>query len=154
MRAETKAAGKPPRKDALEKSAGQGFGLSKAQKAAVEQYAVGWATRHYESQGWTVKDVGATHAYDLHGKRDGEELFIEVKGTTPSRRSVVLTANEVELHKSKFPRTALFVVCEVVLTGSMDLPASSGGRALEIKLWLPNDGDLLPMAYKYLLPAP
>ena len=132
---------------------GQGFGLSKPQKDAVEKHAVDMAIRHYRSRGWSIEDVGATRSYDLHGKRDGEDLFIEVKGTTSAGETVVLTANEVKLHESEFPQTALFLVSEVVLTGTKEAPEVTGGKALELSPWSPESSDLQPMAYRYKVPS-
>jgi hypothetical protein len=147
------AAGRPPRKKSSTRNGGQGFGLSKPQKDAVEKRAVAMATSHYEIQGWSVKDVGATHSYDLHCRRDGEELIVEVKGTTSAGRSVILTANEVQVHREKFPHTALFVVSEIVLTGTKEQAEASGGRALELHPWTPSSHDLIPMAFKYVMPS-
>lgn len=147
------AAGRPPQRRAPRRTGGQGFGLSKPQKVAVEKCAVDMARAHYESRGWAVRDVGATHSYDLHCRRGDAELIVEVKGTTSAGRSVVLTANEVQVHVEKFPDTALFVVSEIVLAGSSDEPSATGGKPLELHPWIPNEADLIPMAYKYLVPS-
>lgn len=146
------AAGKSRGRRSSAQGKGQGFGLSKKQKHAVERCSMDQAMEYYRSRGWTVRDVGATRSYDIHATREHEELFIEVKGTTSAGQSVVLTANEVDLHRSKFPQTALFVVSEIALGGSSDAPVASGGNAREIQPWMPGQDDLFPMAYRYVLP--
>lgn len=133
-------------------SNGQGFGLSRQQRDAVEQHAVRIARNHYEGQGWKVKDVGATHSYDLHCLRDDEVMIVEVKGTTSRGRSIILTANEVRIHEEKYPKTALFVVSQISLGGSKEEPTVSGGVAREVHPWLPSSSDLVPMAFKYAVP--
>lgn len=146
------AAGKLPRKRSTTNPGGQGFGLSQGQKVAVERHAVEWATRYYRAEGWVVRDVGATHSYDLHAKRGGEVLHIEVKGTTSAGRSVVLTANEVDWHRSKYPDTALFLVSGILLAGTRENPVASEGSFTEIRPWIPSEHDLVPMAFRYQVP--
>jgi hypothetical protein len=40
------------------------------------------ATAYLEGAGWSVENVSTTRSYDLHARRGGEILRVEVKGTT------------------------------------------------------------------------
>lgn len=135
-------------------STGQGFGLSKAEQDAVEARAMRVALDHYATLGWTVRDVGNTESYDIDAKRGDEHLIVEVKGTTSLGRTVVLTANEVEIHRRQHPNTALFVVHSITLDRCGEKPIASGGTVVEHLPWRPEDEDLAPMAYRYKVPPP
>jgi len=63
----------------------------------VEHAAVDEATRHYESMGYTVEDVGSRKlGWDLtcRSRRDGVRR-VEVKGVAGDGPAVLLTRNEV-----------------------------------------------------------
>lgn len=90
---------------------GQGFSTNAYARKAIEQYAMQKAKTYYEEQGWKVSDVSATHSYDLLYKRDtGDELHVEVKGTTSDSSQILLTANEVRHAQNFYPQVALFVL--------------------------------------------
>jgi Domain of unknown function (DUF3883) len=126
--------------------------LSASERRAVELHAVDVVKRQLEAAGWSVRDVGATHSYDLHCDHvEHGELLVEVKGSTRPLGSIVLTANEVALARAKHPSTALFVVYEIVLSTSGPTPSTSGGAVHEIRPWLPEPGQLEPIAYTYRL---
>jgi hypothetical protein len=125
-----------------------------AERAAIASRAVHVATEVLENEAWSVLDVGATHSYDLHcSGPDGSELFVEVKGTTGPRSSIVLTANEVELARSQYPNTALFVVYGIRLSRNPEGPHAIGGQIHPIRPWRPDDSSLTPTAYSYWLGA-
>ncbi len=87
---------------------GQGFRMDAAARQAIEQHAMQEAINHYEEQGWSVTDISATCSYDLFCKRNkGEELHVEVKGTTSDGQQILLTANEVEHARYRYPNVAL-----------------------------------------------
>ncbi|MCM3487090.1 MrcB family domain-containing protein [Kocuria rosea] len=127
----------------------QGFGLTKPEQQAVERRAVEVATAHYEAQGWKVQDVGDRESYDLRCKREGQRLFVEVKGTTSLGDSVLLTKNEVELHRSEYPRNALAVVHSVILDPRGENPVAHGGELEVTSPWHLADADLTPIAFTY-----
>lgn len=131
---------------------GQGFGLSAAQRRAIEIQAVAVATSHLESDGWVVEDVGATRSYDLHATKGSTYLIVEVKGTTSLGESVLLTHNEVQTHRDNYPNTALMVVKGIALTESNGSPVASGGTLAVHQPWKPEAKDLQPLSFRYVVP--
>ncbi|MGH2914036.1 MAG: DUF3883 domain-containing protein [Solirubrobacteraceae bacterium] len=126
--------------------------LGPAERRAVEERAVAVASELLNSEGWTVRDVGATHSYDLHCTRsDGTLLLAEVKGTTQPLREIVLTANEVEVAQRYHPSTALFVVHGITLTTGENGPQATGGLIHEERPWRPDPDRLRPTTYAYRL---
>lgn len=108
------------------------------------------AQRWLQHEGFTFEDVSATHSCDFVAKRNGEEWVVEVKGTTGGPKSVLLTANEVELHLSRYPRNALLVVHGISL--SEDGVRVEGGELLAIAPWRVESERLAPVCYDYQLP--
>jgi hypothetical protein len=107
--------------------AGQGYGLSKEQKDAVEQRAMLLAADHLLRLGWpTVEDKSRSHPYDLHCIDGRRELFVEVKGTTSGGTSVLLTAGEVQVQRVKYPSNALIIVSGIRLAGAVGSDATEG----------------------------
>jgi hypothetical protein len=90
---------------------GQGYGLSKAERDAVEKRAMALAAEYFVSCNWDARDVSKNHSFDFECTRGREILRVEVKGTTSSGEEIVLTKNEVELARQ--PGYALFVVAEI-----------------------------------------
>jgi hypothetical protein len=130
---------------------GQGFLLSQKVRKCVEDYAVRWAIRHYESEGWSVSDVGAFQSFDLLCSRGQEELRVEVKGTTTPGEGVILTPNEVTHAREQHPKVELFVVAAIVVEHPEDEhPLAIGGAAYVQKEWWPDDSELVPVGYRYL----
>lgn len=134
---------------------GQGFRIGVAERQAIEQYAMRAAKIHYEEQGWSVTDVSVTCSYDLVCKRDNEEeLHVEVKGTTSDGQQILLTANEVEHAKYRYPNVALFVLSDIKIeqTSTGEIRPSGGERHL-LESWNVDDGMLTPLAFSYIVPA-
>jgi hypothetical protein len=134
---------------------GQGFRIGVAERQAIEQHAMQAAKAHYEGRGWSVTDVSATCSYDLFCKRDnGEELHVEVKGTTSDGQQILLTANEVEHARYRYPHVALFVLTNIKIerTSTGEL-RPGGGEKLPIDPWNVGEGTLTPLAFKYRLPT-
>ena len=131
---------------------GQGRLQNSAERDAIEQRAVDLATAHLVGLGYTVKDVGLTKSYDLHATKDGEILYVEVKGTTSPGEQVVLTRKEVEFMTQEHPRTMLIVVRRIDLDRSGSAPVASGGRLEAIHPWLIEPDHLVPISYRYTVP--
>lgn len=130
---------------------GQGFSANQQVKKAVELHAMKAATAHYEADGWQVEDVSATQSFDLRCRRGGEEIHVEVKGTTSSGEEVIVTPNEVR-HARSFPRSTLFVMYEIgVSPGSS--PTTAHGRVRIIDPWLAEEDRLRPVGYTFSVPA-
>jgi hypothetical protein len=129
---------------------GRGYRLNAAERLAIEQHAVRLAREYLEEdeRGFTTTDVGAKESYDIDARKDGQRLFVEVKGTVSAGVEVILTKAEVELHKACYPNTALIVVHSITLQRG-EKPVASGGVLKVISPWSPDDADLTPITYRY-----
>lgn len=125
---------------------------SPQERRAIEQRAVELATRHLKDLGYEVADVGATRPYDLHATRAHEMLFVEVKGSVSSGEEIVLTRNEVELHRKEYPRTMLVVVRRISLDRSTEPLRATGGELVVHHPWAPDPDLLVPLSYSYAVP--
>jgi Domain of unknown function (DUF3883) len=118
-------------------------------RAAVERHAVTRAIDHYESQGFTVKDVGSFESFDLRMTRGTETRHVEVKGSTGPALTVELTAGEVK-NATRHQPTDLYVVRGIVWWREPDgSVATDGGNAQVFSDWTPAPGDLVPTSYQY-----
>jgi len=96
---------------------GAGFG-DPLTNTVVEAAAMGVATEHFSSAGWTVEDVSVQKlGWDLTCTRAGgtEVVRVEVKGVSGDKPSVLLTANELAAAKDH-PGWSLAVVTEALTT--------------------------------------
>jgi hypothetical protein len=144
LEVETVAAGQPQRR-----GAGQGFGLSTAERRVVEMHAIHRARAHLESLQWRVRDVSATKPYDFECKRASEEMIVEVKGTTSIGEQIVLTKNEVAVHRARHPNNALIIVHSITLTRSPGNPSAEGGELVMLSPWEIVESQLRPLAFQY-----
>jgi hypothetical protein len=135
------AAGKRPR--------GQGRRLSAAERQAIELQAMALAIQHFESQGWDVEDVSAYRPFDLRCTRNGEELRIEVKGTTGDGSSVLLTPGEVTHTREFAGHVSLVVVSGILIEGEGADLTANGGELHEIMPWEIIDADLRATGFEY-----
>ncbi len=94
---------------------GQGFGLSQAERRAVELRAMQVAREVYEGAGWEVIDKSSSQPFDLLATKEGAKRFIEVKGTTGQGLSVILTHGEVNHLRCNRESSALVIVSGIVL---------------------------------------
>ena len=123
--------------------------LPQAHKKLIEEHAVEVAITQLKKKGFTnIKDVGKSHSYDIAAKLNGIDYYIEVKGTISLGERVVLTKNEVLLHKQEHPNNALIVVSEINLDRS-EPPSVKGGKVLFISPWKINESDLEALGYDY-----
>jgi len=126
-----------------------GARLSAAENKAIESRAVLVAREHFEQEGYSTEDVGATMSYDVHATKGTKVVKIEVKGTTTRGGAVVLTRNEVDLHRVEHPNNALAVVKNIVLERFADGPVAFGGELVLEMPWKINESGLSPIAYDY-----
>jgi hypothetical protein len=128
-----------------------GYQTNPAVRRAVERYAMGRAMAHYATLGWQITDVSATQPYDLFCLRQrGEELHVEVKGTTSDGSQIVLTRNETTHAKKQYPRVALFILANIQVETQDAAPYEvSGGQAIIHEPWRISDGNLTPLTYLY-----
>ncbi len=128
---------------------GQGWGLDTAAKTAVELRAMRVAEEWLSKEGFVFNDVSSTDSCDFRAQRDGEDWVIEVKGTTGGPKSILVTRNEVALHRMAHPLNALIVVHGIKLR--KDGVSASGGTLLVLSPWLLEDDRLSPTSYEYRL---
>ncbi|MCC8480905.1 DUF3578 domain-containing protein [Streptomyces globisporus] len=126
---------------------GQGFLTTAAERKAIEDRSVLLATKHFQAQGWTVKDVGASKPYDLHLTRGEEKLQVEVKGTTSDGNQVILTRAEVEWQRRFAPHNALVIVHSIGLDRSAKPVKATGGILHCTSPWTIEEDTLTVISY-------
>ena len=137
-----------------QRNSAQGFGLSAPEKKAVELRAMKIVTEWLDNNGYSTEDQSSTQPYDILAQKNGEKTFVEVKGTTSQDPSAILmTANEVDLHKQNKGKTALAIVSSINLVKGSE-PTARGGE-LYIKIgWDIDDWSLTPTAFRVEKPKP
>lgn len=127
-------------------SAGQGFGLSAAERQMVEAHSMDMAHTWLSSNGYTnVRDVHKTHSCDFIATKDSCERHVEVKGTTAGFGKILMTANEVALHKNKHPNNVLIVVHGIELHPMRN--HTMGGTVTALEAWNIESTKLQPLSY-------
>lgn len=118
------------RPTSAQSSSGQGFGLTGPERKLVEDHAMAMAEAWLLAQGYTnIRDVHSSHSCDFMAMYEGTEHFIEVKGTTAGLGKVLLTANEVELHRREHPHNVLIVVYDINL---LETRSKADGGKMEV----------------------
>lgn len=128
---------------------GQGFVSNPEQRKAVERCAMVAAKAYLEDLGFRVEDTSAIKPYDLLARKGGDELFVEVKGTTTAGEEIVLTFNEVEHARQHRTQSVLFILAEVEVHDGSDGPIAVGGTRHVLWPWDVDAGRLAPISYKY-----
>ena len=138
------------------KSSGQGFGLSSAERKAVEQRAMEVVSKEMKKQGWKVEDVHKekNRGYDFIFKKQEKLIYCEVKGTQNSDAKVILTKNEVIAAEKNYPNSALYIVSGIFLDRSKKpVKASLGKLSLKKHPWEitkdVNEKKLVALSYQY-----
>ena len=126
----------------------QGYGLNAKEKRAVELRAMEVADQWLKENGYSTKDTSANQSYDIQATLGKTKIFVEVKGTTsPEPNAILMTANEVELHRKEKGHTALAVVSSIKLTKG-EIPTATGGT-LDMQIgWDIDDWNIQPTAYR------
>lgn len=136
---------------------GQGYGLTHRERQAVERHAMEVVSDLLKGEGYAVEDVSAKQPVDFLAGRDGEIVYVEVKGTTGPPGSVMLTANEVALHRKRWPHNALMIVHSITLERTSESPKASGGAIMQVRPWEIQAAKLRAISFQYVLedePAP
>jgi MrcB-like, N-terminal domain/Domain of unknown function (DUF3883) len=128
---------------------GQGLGLTPKERRLVEERAMEIASEWLDDNGFEWRDVHKNRSFDFLAHKDGTEYVVEVKGTTGSPSSIILTKNEVEVHRTKHPLNMLLLIHGIELTE--DRQRASGGVVHCMHPWEIADTQLQPMSYRYLL---
>jgi hypothetical protein len=130
------------------------FQLPQTHKKLVEEHAIGVAMEVLEKRGFkNIRNVGSTHSYDIAATLNGTHFYIEVKGTISLGEKIVLTKNEVLLHRQEHPNNALVLVSKISLDRN-EPPSASGGEVLFISPWEIRDSDLEALGYDYKVTHP
>lgn len=131
------------------RSSGQGFGLSGAQRKAIELQAMEVARLWLDQAGYTTKDYSANSPFDFLASRDGRDYKVEVKGTTSAvMDAFVMTRNEVYLHISEQGDTILILVSGIGLKSSLEPPIAEGGKIEVFEAWDIREFEVEPIAYR------
>lgn len=135
------------------RKSGQRFGLTAVERRLVELHAMTMAQGWLSDNGFTsVKDVSAKRPTDFEAKKDGVTYCIEVKGTTAGPDTIMLTRNEVDLHRQCSPANVLIVVHSIEL---LEMRRKAAGGQLMAKVgWHIEDGALSPIAFRCSLEWP
>ena len=133
-------------------TSGQGFGLSPAERKAVELFAMRIARKIYEDMGWEVVDTSASQPFDLLATKGELNRYVEVKGTTGGGQAIILTRGEVT-HANHHPKeSALVVVAQIQLNKQEDRWIAEGGTVCVHKdPWTIRESSLEPTQFKYSL---
>ena len=129
----------------------QGFGLSQAERKAVENRAMQVARALYEDTGWELVDMSLSQPFDfLATKGSHKKRFIEVKGTTGEGLSVVLTHGEVNHILNNPATSALVIVSKIILEQKNGKWVAQGGIASTHKdPWKLDIASLYPTQYRF-----
>lgn len=133
------------------RGSGQGFGLTHAERSEIDRRAMFVALEHLRSTGHAVDNVSKNRPYDFVAVKDRREIIVEVKGTTGTLGSILLTANEVAAHQKEHPLNALIVVHSIELDRSANTPRATGGILHVISPWDIEPTALKPLSFQYKL---
>ena len=112
------------------------------------------ARRHYRSLGFEVQDTSSTQPYDYLCTRPGRVLHVEVKGTTGSADSVLITEGERRHALEAFPDVALYVLHSIELAGRHgNRPVASGGIVRRLDPWDIQDCRIETVTARCYLPT-
>jgi hypothetical protein len=98
-----------------------------------------------------ITDTSRNCSYDFQGALNGEEIIVEVKGTTGYGLSVLFTANEIEVHRERHPRNMLVLVHSIDLARDCQPPVASGGIVEVHFPWKIVEEMLRPQTFSYVL---
>lgn len=128
---------------------GQGIGLTAPERKAVELRAMALAVGHLTELGYQCKDTSATESFDLVATIGTTSLKIEVKGTTSDVcDSVLMTKNEVNLHRMEKGKTGLLIVYGIRLKRGLPAPQASGGTVEAMIGWDIDTWRAQPVAFQ------
>jgi hypothetical protein len=131
----------------------QGYGLSAPARKAVEKRAMEVASQFLRSNGYAVRDTSALSPFDFEATLSGARIKVEVKGTTSDRADgILMTANEVELHRREKGNTALIIVSSIRLSEQNGAYSSSGGNVEWLLGWDIDEWSHEPTAFRVIRP--
>lgn len=130
---------------------GQGFGLTHAQRMAVDDHAMSEAHDWLRENGFVkIDDTSKNFPFDFTAYRDETKHLVEVKGTTGPLGAIILTSNELAAQRGAYPKNILIVVYGIALD-KIDNSTSGGTRHI-IQPWLVDGEALTPLSFRYEVP--
>ena len=129
---------------AVARSHGQGFARTAKERKAIEDYSMASAKKYFKKQGWFVEDVSARRSYDLLCTKPSKEQHVEVKGTTTTGQTIILTRSEVEHARDSRNSCTIFILHNIKLMKGK----ASGGKII-ISPWRPKTDHLTPVCFVY-----
>lgn len=127
----------------------QGRGLTAKERQVVELRAMALAIQYLAAKGFESRDTSATDSFDILAKKAGEKLMVEVKGTTSDIcDSVLMTKNEVNLHREHKGSTGLLIVSKIRLSRDNDEPIATGGEVEALLYWDIDEWISEPIAFQ------
>lgn len=131
------------------KRRGQGFSLSSTDRKAIELHAMDLATEWLTKNGYGHSNKSATESYDLLATQADSEFFVEVKGTTSDDcQTILMTRNEIELHRKNKGNTALIIVSKIRMDRTTTPPSTSGGEVEVFWGWDIDEWRSEPIAFQ------
>lgn len=134
----------------LAKPGGQGYSRSVEDRRAVELHAMRKAKEWLNAERFTkINDCSGKESFDFLAFRDRKAWKVEVKGTTAIREDdILMTSNEVELHRAERGSTVLVIVFDIRLDRSGAEPVASGGTVWAEIGWDINKWIQTPTAFR------
>jgi hypothetical protein len=86
-------------------------------------------------------------------RRGDETIYVEVKGTTTTGQSIILTRNEVAHHQANYPNSCLILVSGILMLTASPEPTCTGGTVQVWHSWKIEDSRLSVLAYEYSVPS-
>src|SRR5690606_15619663 len=129
--------------------------LPAAAKRAVELRAMQLSEAWLAAEGFKVKDCSDNQPFDFEAVRGGTKIKVEVKGTTSDHADAILmTRNEVDLHRAERGATALVVVTKIRLLEADGIYSASGGELDCMLGWDIEQWKAEPTAFRLTRPLP
>ncbi len=123
----------------------QGFHSDPTIRRIIERHAMKGAEKELGDRGYcNIRNTSATKSYDFTCLKNGQQFFVEVKGTQTTGSSIILTKNEVEHAKANRGRCILVVVHSVRMNGERIIGA---GVPVVREDWTLADRDLTAIQY-------
>nr|WP_292237721.1 DUF3883 domain-containing protein [Mesorhizobium sp.] len=112
------------------------------------------AAQFLRDNGYAVRDTSATGSFDFEATSAGTQIKVEVKGTTSDRADgIMMTANEVELHRNEKGNTALIIVSSIRLSEQNGGYVGTGGNMEWLLGWDIDEWSHEPTAFRVTRPA-
>lgn len=107
------------------------------------------AAQHLNEIGYQCQDTSNNKSYDFLARKNDVVIKVEVKGTTSDLcDSIMMTKNEVDLHRREKGSTALIIVSGIKLLKSENGPLAINGEVEALMQWDIDQWISSPIAYQ------